>query len=123
MKDQLKADLRTAPVVDLGLEEWPICSVHRCDEEFPPKRLELGYTTCLKHGSKEKPRVVIADVSKSNPVISSDPRYLLGAEFRGHYVESAHKDTVRYMRLSSGKAETREQAIRDGHIGRFDSIE
>ncbi len=52
----------------------PICAV--CDEPYNPRRAALGYTTCLPcaHDQGEAPAVIIADVSKSNGMITLDPR-------------------------------------------------
>lgn len=47
---------------------WPECSNSACDNEVNPKRIALGYSTCLECGT---PRVefLIVPVPKSNYVV------------------------------------------------------
>lgn len=40
------------------LEPWPTCSNEGCDEEVNPKRVALGYTTCLTCGTPAPRRIV-----------------------------------------------------------------
>lgn len=45
-----------------------LCSEKDCDNEIDQRRIDLGFTTCLKHGQKAKSYVVIP-VPKSNGVV------------------------------------------------------
>ena len=49
----------------LGLEIWQTCANEDCDEEVNPKRIALGYKTCLKCGSPEPTRLVGQASNKS----------------------------------------------------------
>lgn len=93
------------------LEEWPICFVRGCGDEFPPGRAAIGYTTCLKHSDRDplntgKVPLVIADVNKSNPTIVRDIG-ILAPQFTGHKGHSDQGKVSQYMRLGSTKGESR----------------
>lgn len=84
-------------------DDWPTCEVRGCGEEFRPGRAKLGYTTCLHHGQldalNQKPKVLLVDVNKSNPTITSDPRAMLGDVAIGREVQSELRSTRTYVRL------------------------
>jgi hypothetical protein len=47
---------------------WPTCSV--CGDEFDPRRQQLGYDTCLRHGEAKKSYCAVP-VPKSNYIIAT----------------------------------------------------
>lgn len=63
-----------------AVEEWPVCG---CGMEYPPRRHELGYRTCLDCGSPPV-NLWIVEVPKSNPMVVRP-----GTDIRG--IASSHK--------------------------------
>lgn len=64
-------------------DDWPICAVPGCDNEVNPKRVALGYPTCIELHSQARREFLIIPVPKSNPVVGP-PADLVG-------INSSHK--------------------------------
>lgn len=61
------------------VEEWPECINEDCDEEVNPKRVALGYHTCLKCGSPAPTRIVDTAFNKGGlQLISQDDLLSMG---------------------------------------------
>ncbi len=52
----------------------PTCA---CGDEYPQRRHDLGYRTCLGCGSPRQ-EFLIMDVPKSNSIVTSNPKNLIG---------------------------------------------
>jgi hypothetical protein len=83
---------------------WPICTIGRCDESYPPGRHALGYRTCVKHSQLDPqnamPPLILQDVNKSNPTVTRRTDFIHDA-YADRVVRSELKSNRSYIRLSS----------------------
>jgi hypothetical protein len=81
-----------------------ICT--ECDCDYSDKRAALGYSRCLVCAQKrpEEPPVFIADVSKSNPTVTSKSDALCSLPDVVGYSDRRYG---KFMRLASTKGESR----------------
>ena len=89
-------------------DDWPVCTIGRCDEQYPPRRHELGYRTCLRHSALDPmnsvPPLIVQDVNKSNPSITRRTDFLNSAYADRRVasdLRSSGVSSTGYVRLSA----------------------